>query len=122
MGSNSSSGGILGQILDSRFLRLGGLRVGETGGFGWSGESDTRGHRLFVSLPRCEGDHPNPHTLSSVSSKTDRVDPFALARKLLIALWRYVEQGVWPEGAEKKDWRLLVDSTARRHAKKPMVV
>jgi transposase len=39
----------------------------------------------------------------------------ALARKLLIALWRYVEHGELPEGAEEKDWRLLVDSTARRH-------
>jgi hypothetical protein len=28
-----------------------------------------------------------------------------------------VEQGELPPGAEAKDWRLLVDSTARRHAK-----
>ena len=41
----------------------------------------------------------------------------ALARKLLVALWRYVEQGELPEGAEEKDWRLCVSSTARRHAK-----
>ena len=41
----------------------------------------------------------------------------ALARKLLIALWRYVEQGELPEGAEEKDWHLRVSSTARRHAK-----
>ena len=41
----------------------------------------------------------------------------ALARKVLIALWHYVEHGELPEGAEEKDWRLLVDSTARRHAK-----
>src|SRR5262249_47466735 len=40
----------------------------------------------------------------------------ALARKLLIALWRYVEQGELPAGAQEKDWRLRVDSTARRHA------
>jgi hypothetical protein len=40
-----------------------------------------------------------------------------LARKLLIALWRYAEQGELPEGAEEKNWRLRVNSTARRHAK-----
>jgi hypothetical protein len=41
----------------------------------------------------------------------------ALARKLLIALWRYVDGGEWPEGALAKEGRLRVDSTARRHAK-----
>jgi transposase len=46
-----------------------------------------------------------------------KVGIVALARKLLIALWRYVDQGELPEGAQEKDWRLRVDSTARRHAK-----
>ncbi len=46
-----------------------------------------------------------------------KVGIVALARKLLIALWRYVERGELPAGAEEKDWRLRVDSTARRHAK-----
>jgi transposase len=46
-----------------------------------------------------------------------KVGIVALARKLLIALWRYVERGEVPAGAVEKDWRLLVDSTARRHAK-----
>jgi len=46
-----------------------------------------------------------------------KVGIVALARKLLIALWRYVEHGELPAGAEEKDWRLRVDSTARRHAK-----
>jgi transposase len=41
----------------------------------------------------------------------------ALARKLLIALWHYLDDGEVPEGAQEKDWRLRVDSTARRHAK-----
>jgi transposase len=41
----------------------------------------------------------------------------ALARKLLVALWRYVDQGELPEGAQEKDWRLRVSSTARRQAK-----
>jgi transposase len=45
-----------------------------------------------------------------------KVGIVALARKLLIALWRYVEHGELPAGAEEKDWRLRVDSTARRHA------
>jgi transposase len=46
-----------------------------------------------------------------------KVGIVALARKLLIALWRYAEHGELPEGAQEKDWRLRVDSTARRHAK-----
>ncbi len=33
-----------------------------------------------------------------------RTGAVALARKLLIALWRYVEQGEVPEGAEESDW------------------
>lgn len=51
------------------------------------------------------------------NKRARKVGIVALARKLLIALWRYVEHGELPEGAQEKDWRLLVDSTARRHAK-----
>jgi transposase len=51
------------------------------------------------------------------NKRARKVGIVALARKLLIALWRYAEQGELPEGAQEKDWRLLVDSTARRHAK-----
>src|SRR5215471_2992002 len=51
------------------------------------------------------------------NKRARKVGIVALARKLLIALGRYLEQGAWPEGAEEKDWRLRVDSTARRHAK-----
>lgn len=51
------------------------------------------------------------------NKRARKVGIVALARKLLIALWRYVEHGEVPEGAVEKDWRLLVDSTARRHAK-----
>jgi len=58
----------------------------------------------------------------SGNTRARKVGIVALARKLLIALWRYVEQGVRPEGAVEKDWRLLVDSTARRHAKPAVVV
>jgi transposase len=53
----------------------------------------------------------------SGNRRARKVGIVALARKLLIALWRYLERGAWPEGAEEKDWRLRVDSTARRHAK-----
>jgi transposase len=53
----------------------------------------------------------------SGNKRLRKVGIVALARKLLIALWRYVEQGELPEGAQEKDWRLRVDSTARRHAK-----
>jgi transposase len=50
------------------------------------------------------------------NKRARKVGIVALARKLLIALWRYLEHGEWPEGALAKDWRLTVDSTARRHA------
>jgi transposase len=53
----------------------------------------------------------------SGNKRARKVGIVTLARKLLIALWRYLERGAWPEGAEEKDWRLRVDSTARRHAK-----
>jgi transposase len=51
------------------------------------------------------------------NKRVRKIGIVALARKLLIALWRYVDQGELPQGAVEKDWRLLVDSTARRHAK-----
>jgi transposase len=51
------------------------------------------------------------------NKRTRKVGIVALARKLLIALWRYVDQGELPEGATEKDWRMNVSSTARRHAK-----
>jgi transposase len=53
----------------------------------------------------------------SGNKRARKVGIVALARKLLIALWRYAEHGELPAGAQEKDWRLLVDSTARRHAK-----
>lgn len=51
------------------------------------------------------------------NKRARKVGIVALARKLLIALWRFVDQGELPEGAQEKDWRLNVNSTARRHAK-----
>jgi transposase len=53
----------------------------------------------------------------SGNKRARKVGIVALARKLLIALWRYLEDGELPDGAVAKDWRLRVDSTARRHAK-----
>jgi transposase len=53
----------------------------------------------------------------SGNKRLRKVGIVALARKLLIALWRYLEQGELPAGAVVKDWRLPVSSTARRHAK-----
>jgi transposase len=38
------------------------------------------------------------------TSRMKRTGIVALARKLLIALWRYVEQGEIPKRAEKMDW------------------
>jgi transposase len=52
----------------------------------------------------------------SGNKRARKIGIVALARKLLIALWRYVDQGELPEGAQEKDWRLRVDATARRHA------
>lgn len=54
----------------------------------------------------------------SGNKRSRKVGIVALARKLLVALWRYVEKGEVPEGAAEKDWRLNVSSTARRHARK----
>ena len=50
------------------------------------------------------------------NKRARKIGIVALARKLLIALWRYVDHGEVPAGAVEKDWRLTVDSTARRHA------
>jgi transposase len=51
------------------------------------------------------------------NKRARKVGIVALARKLLIVLWRFVDQGELPEGAEEKDWRSNVSSTVRRHAK-----
>lgn len=51
------------------------------------------------------------------NKRARKVGIVALARKLLIALWRFVDQGELPEGAAEKDWRMNVCSTTRRHAK-----
>jgi transposase len=56
------------------------------------------------------------------NKRARKVGIVALARKLLIALWRFVDQGELPEGAQDKDWRLNVSSTARRHAKQAAAV
>src|SRR5262249_56264416 len=53
----------------------------------------------------------------SGNKRARKVGIVALARKLLLALWRYVDRGELPEGAAAKDWRLRVRWTARRHAK-----
>jgi transposase len=51
------------------------------------------------------------------NSRARKVGIVALARKLLIALWRYADRGELPEGAAEKDWRLRVDATARRRGR-----
>ena len=56
------------------------------------------------------------------NKRARKVGIVALARKLLIALWRFVDQGELPEGAAEKDWHLNVSSTARRHAKQAIAV
>jgi len=46
-----------------------------------------------------------------------KVGVVALARKLLIALWRYVEQGEAPAGARLTNWRAKVNAKASRASK-----
>jgi transposase len=46
-----------------------------------------------------------------------KVGIVALARKLLVALWRYVDRGELPAGAVEKDWRVRVNSKLRQRAK-----
>jgi transposase len=58
----------------------------------------------------------------SGNKRARKIGIVALARKLLIALWRYLKEGEVPQGAEEKDWKLRVSSTARRHAKAAAVL
>jgi transposase len=39
------------------------------------------------------------------NSRQRRIGIVALARKLLVALWRYLETGVAPAGAQIVDWK-----------------
>jgi transposase len=43
--------------------------------------------------------------------RSRRTGIVAVARKLLVALWRYLETGVPPEGAELADWRRKISYT-----------
>ncbi len=54
---------------------------------------------------------------SSGNARLRKVGIVALARKLLIALWRYLEQGEVPEGAEISPWeKKLKKRTSARSA------
>ena len=48
----------------------------------------------------------------SGKSRLRRIGIVALARKLLVALWRYLEKGEVPAGAETVDWRTKVGGVA----------
>src|SRR5262249_38107042 len=52
----------------------------------------------------------------SGNQRARKVGIVALARELSIALGRYLKQGELPQGAQEKDGRRRVDSTARRPA------
>ena len=57
---------------------------------------------------------------ASGTSRMRRIGTVALARKLLIALWRYVEQGEVPDGAEESDWEAKLKRVLRaRHRRSP---
>src|SRR5262249_60933415 len=51
------------------------------------------------------------------NKRARKVGIVALARKVLIALWRYVERGELPAGGEEKNWRPRGGSAARGDAK-----
>ena len=55
--------------------------------------------------------------VGTLQGRTRRIAIVAMARKLLIALWRYVETGVMPEGVEIRAERLGVSEQdcRRRH-------
>jgi transposase len=46
------------------------------------------------------------------SSRQRRIGIVALARKLLVQLWKYLETGVPPAGAELSDWRIKAKVTS----------
>ena len=46
-----------------------------------------------------------------------KVGIVAVARKLLVALWRYADRGEVPAGAVERDWRVRVNSKLRQRAK-----
>jgi transposase len=50
---------------------------------------------------------------SGGNSRQRRIGVVALARKLLVALWRYLEKDVVPEGAETLDWKIKMGSRKR---------
>jgi transposase len=47
------------------------------------------------------------------NSRQRRIGIVALARKLLVALWRYLETGVVPEGAATLDWKVKMAGQKR---------
>jgi hypothetical protein len=48
------------------------------------------------------------------SKRQRKIGIVALARKLIVALWRYLETGVPPEGAVKSDWRNKIPKRFQR--------
>jgi transposase len=52
----------------------------------------------------------------SGTSRMKRTGIVALARKLLIALWRYVDQGEIPEAARESDWEAKLKRVLGRRA------
>jgi transposase len=50
---------------------------------------------------------------ASGNSRQRRIGVVALARKLLVALWRYLERDVIPEGAVTLDWKVKMGSRKR---------
>jgi transposase len=47
------------------------------------------------------------------NSRQRRIGVVALARKLLVTLWRYLERDVLPEGAVTLDWKVKMGSRKR---------
>jgi transposase len=54
-----------------------------------------RGPKPTIAISRCA-------SLSAPNRRARRIAIVAVARRLVIALWRYLKDGVIPEGAELK--------------------
>jgi transposase len=62
--------------------------------------------------PRSELTYWYQARFAQQGKRARKVGIVALARKLLIALWRYVEQGEVPAGARLANWRAKVNAKA----------
>jgi transposase len=75
---------------------------------------------MAIEIARCWWHHQPKSALSAwfrerfgIGKRFRKIGIVALARKLLVALWKYVERGEAPKGAEVVDWKAKDLSTHR---------